>query len=193
MPTIHWEKKNSPHTAHLIEWCKINQDARLKIFSDSAKDAKEEGRTCQQMTTQKNTYMQQLAASVFIDDEDPKVREYFQAHPLAFVKPIQVLPCPPMPTWLLRRCFRLRKKYNEINLQLGQTGAGLSFEELNENEKTKTLLDRLLQTFPWWVDLHGWWRTNPAYNTSFSTADPGQDFAAEAMDVFGKGKGKETA
>ncbi|KAG1809901.1 uncharacterized protein HD556DRAFT_1197598, partial [Suillus plorans] len=166
--TIHWEKKNSPCTARLIKWCKINQDARLKIFSDSAKDAKEEGRTRQQMTTQKNTYMQQLAASVFAGDEDLKVREYFQAHPLAF---------------LLTRCFRLCKKYNEINLQLGQTGAGLSFEELNKNEKTRTLLDRLLQTFPWWVDLHGWWRTNPAYNTSFSTADPGQDFSAEAMDV----------
>lgn len=89
MPTIHWEKKNSPRTARLIKWCKINQDARLKIFSDSAKDAKEEGRTRQQMTTQKNTYMQQLAASVFEGDEDLKVREYFQAHPLAFVKPIQ--------------------------------------------------------------------------------------------------------
>ncbi|KAG1828920.1 hypothetical protein EV424DRAFT_1306111, partial [Suillus variegatus] len=171
MPTIHWEKKNSPRTARLIKWCKINQDARLKIFSDSAKDAKEEGRTRQQMTTQKNTYMQQLAESVFEGDEDLKVREYFQAHPLAFVKPIQ------------GRFTSLRKKYNEINLQLGQAGAGLSFEELNENEKTRTLLDRLLQTFPWWVDLHGWWRTNPAYNTSFSTADPGQDFSAEAMDV----------
>ncbi|KAG0700423.1 hypothetical protein DFH29DRAFT_774835, partial [Suillus ampliporus] len=153
------------------------------IFSDSAKDAKEEGRTHQQMTTQKNTYMQQLAASVFTDDEDLKVREYFQAHPLAFMKPIQVATSVTM----------LRKKYNEINLQLGQTGARLSFEELNENEKMKTLLDCLLQTFPWWVDLHGWWRTHPAYNTSFLTADPGQDFAAEAMDVFGKGKGKETA
>ncbi|KAG2028948.1 hypothetical protein BDR03DRAFT_1056542 [Suillus americanus] len=181
MPTIHWEKKNSPRTTHLIEWCKINQDARLKIFSDSAKDVKEEGRTCQQMTTQKNIYMQQLAASVFADDEDPKVREYYQAHPLAFVKPIQGR----------FTHHELHKKYNEINVQLGQTGAGLSFEELNENEKTRTLLDRLLQTFPWWVDLHGWWRTNPAYNTLFSTADPGQDFAAEAMDVFGKGKHQE--
>ncbi|KAG1906479.1 uncharacterized protein F5891DRAFT_1181889 [Suillus fuscotomentosus] len=120
------------------------------------------------MTTQKNTYMQQLAAAVFTADEDPKVREYFQACPLAFVKPIQ------------GQFTSLHKKYNEINLQLGQTGAGLSFEELNENEKTRILLDCLLQTFPWWVDLHGWWRTNPTY-----------DFKAEALDVFGKGKGKE--
>lgn len=51
-----------------------------------------------------------------------------------------MFPHPSVPTWLLTRYFRLRKKYNEINLQLGQTGAGLSFEELNENEKTRTLL-----------------------------------------------------
>lgn len=88
-PTIHWDKKNSPRTARLIEWCKLNQEARLKIFSDSAKDAKEEGRTRQQMTTQKNAYLQQLATTIFENDEDPKVREYFKAHPLAFTKPIQ--------------------------------------------------------------------------------------------------------
>ncbi|KAI5990738.1 hypothetical protein EDD15DRAFT_2369449 [Pisolithus albus] len=37
---------------------------------------------------------------------------------------------------------------------------------------------------PWWEDLHGFWRTNPSYNTVFSTADPGQDFAAEAQRYF---------
>lgn len=88
-PTIHWDKKNSPRTACLIEWCKVNQEACLKIFSDSAKDAKKEGRTHQQMTTQKNAYLQQLATTIFENDEDPKVREYFKAHPLAFTKPIQ--------------------------------------------------------------------------------------------------------
>ncbi|KAG2742418.1 hypothetical protein P692DRAFT_20645333, partial [Suillus brevipes Sb2] len=163
-------------TAHLIEWCKVNQEARLKIFvtkifSDSAKDVKEEGRTRQQMTTQKNVYLQQLAATIFENDEDPKVREYFKAHPLAFTKPIQSR---------FTSYFSLREKYNEINVQLGQTGAGLSFEAINGNEKMKSILNRLLVAFWWWVDLHGWWRTNPTYNTLFSTADPGQDFAAEA-------------
>ncbi|KAG1809746.1 hypothetical protein EV424DRAFT_1287942, partial [Suillus variegatus] len=168
-PTIHWDKKNSPRTARLIEWCKVNQEAWLKIFSDSAKDAKEEGRTHQQMTTQKNVYLQQLATTIFQNDEDPKVREYFRVHPLAFTKPIQ------------SRFISLRKKYNEINVQLGQTGAGLSFEVISGNEKMKGILGMyLLVVFPWWVDLHGWWRTNPTYNTLFLTADPGQDFAAEA-------------
>ncbi|KAG2053841.1 hypothetical protein BDR06DRAFT_863379, partial [Suillus hirtellus] len=144
------------------------QEAHLKIFSDSTKDSKEEGRTRQQMTTQKNVYLQQLAATIFENDEDLKVREYFKAHPLAFTKPIQ------------SRYFSLHKKYNEINVQLGQTGTGLSFEAINGNEKMRSILDWLLVAFPWWVDLHGWWRTNPTYNTLFSTADPGQDFAPEA-------------
>ncbi|KIK32296.1 hypothetical protein CY34DRAFT_19148 [Suillus luteus UH-Slu-Lm8-n1] len=138
-PTIHWDKKNSPHTACLIEWCKVNQEACLKIFSDSAKDAKEEGRTCQQMTTQKNVYLQQLAATIFENDEDLKVREYFKAHPLAFTKPIQSQ---------FTFYFSLRKKYNEINMQLGQTGAGLSFEAINGNEMIKSMLG-LLVAFPW--------------------------------------------
>jgi hypothetical protein len=90
VPKIYWDtEKTSARTSRLIEWCKINTDARLKIFSDSAKDAKEEGRTRQQMSKQKSTYYQQLAAAVFENDEDTKVRDYFQANPLAFVKPIQ--------------------------------------------------------------------------------------------------------
>jgi hypothetical protein len=51
-----------------------------------------------------------------------------------------------------------------------------------------------LQEFPWWTDLHGWWRTNPAYNTASSVADPGQDFSAEALSAFrGTNKGKGAA
>ncbi|KAG1817538.1 uncharacterized protein BJ212DRAFT_1204489, partial [Suillus subaureus] len=81
------------------------------------------------------------------------------------------------------------KKYNTFNKELGQMGAGLkSIEELNADPHTKTLVDQalaqLLWQFPWWSDLHGWWRTNPAYNIAFLTVDLGQDFASEALDFF---------
>jgi hypothetical protein len=46
------------------------------------------------------------------------------------------------------------------------------------------LTETKLEAFPWWPDLHGWWRTNPAFNTAFSTADPGQDFASAALQHF---------
>ena len=90
LPSIQWDKKNyHPRTAHLIKWCKINEDACLRIFSDSSRDAKQEGHPHQQLTTQKNTYLQQLATAIFENDEDPIIREHFHANPLQFVKPVQ--------------------------------------------------------------------------------------------------------
>jgi len=90
MPTIQWKgEKYTQRTARLIEWCKANEDARLKIFSDSTKDARQEGRARQQMTSQKTKYLQELSAAIFANDEDPKVREHYHKHPLAFVKPVQ--------------------------------------------------------------------------------------------------------
>ncbi|KAG2069315.1 hypothetical protein BDR04DRAFT_710628 [Suillus decipiens] len=58
IPTIQWEKWHSSRTARLIEWCKANDDGRIKLFSDSTKDAKEEGQAQQQMSTQKKNYIQ---------------------------------------------------------------------------------------------------------------------------------------
>jgi hypothetical protein len=104
---------------------------------------------------------------------------------------------------LLIRCFRLKRKYNEFNKSLKQTGAGLTYDELQKNPHTKTLIgglfscapvnytfiylfltDSQLNKFPWWPDLYGWWRTNPAYNTVFSTADSGQNYECAALQHF---------
>ncbi|KAG1826512.1 hypothetical protein EV424DRAFT_1319709, partial [Suillus variegatus] len=171
IPAIYWEKRYSARTSRLIEWCKANDEARIKLFSDSAKDAKEEGRPRQQMSTQKKNHIQQLAAAIFTNDEDPTIRALYEEHPLSFIKPVE------------SQFFRLRKKYNAVNKGLGQTGAGVkSVEELDADPCTKNLVAQLLLQFPWWSDLHGWWRMNPSYNTAFSTADPGQDFASKALE-----------
>ncbi|KAJ8581291.1 hypothetical protein M405DRAFT_847137, partial [Rhizopogon salebrosus TDB-379] len=78
----------------------------------------------------------------------------------------------------------LKKKYNEFNKDLKMTGAGKTYEELQQEPEMKSLIKTKLEAFPWWPDLHGWWRTNPAFNTAFSTADPGQDFASAALQHF---------
>ncbi|KAI6041012.1 hypothetical protein EDC04DRAFT_2566254, partial [Pisolithus marmoratus] len=78
----------------------------------------------------------------------------------------------------------LRKKYNIANKTLSSTGAGLTAMELRENLEMKSLLDKILDTFPCWEDLHSFWRMNPPYNTVFSTANPSQDFAMEAQQFF---------
>ncbi|KAG2335471.1 hypothetical protein BDR05DRAFT_852721, partial [Suillus weaverae] len=174
-------------TSRLIAWCKANDDARIKLFSDSVKDAKEQGRKKKQSGSPKEMYYAQLANAIFSNDEDPEVRLLFQTSPSALIKPVQT------------RFGTLKRKYNEFNKSLKQTGAGLTYDELQKNPQTKTLIgesfscmsvnctfiylflaDSQLSKFPWWPDLHGWWRTNPAYSTVLSTADPGQNYESAA-------------
>ncbi|KAG1838232.1 hypothetical protein C8R48DRAFT_622374, partial [Suillus tomentosus] len=165
---IQWEKTHSARTSRLIAWCKANDDARIKLFSDSVKDAKDQGRKKKQSGTPKETYYLQLASSIFSNDEDPETRLLFSQNPNAFIKPVQT------------RFGTLRKKYNEFNKALKQSGAGMTYEDLQKDPETKTLIDSKLEKFPWWPDLHGWWRTNPAFNTASSSADPGQNFESAA-------------
>ncbi|KAI6001441.1 hypothetical protein EDD15DRAFT_2527414 [Pisolithus albus] len=175
IPTIRWDDKDPnirARTARLLAWCQTNPETRIKLFSDSHLDAVNEGRSRQQMSAQKDTYYQQIAAAVFQNDYDPNIRQLYNRFPAMFVKPIK------------SRFQTLRRKYNEANKSLGSTGAGLTAEEIQDNPELKKLLNKILLNFPWWEDLHGFWRTNPSYNTVFSTGDPGQDFAAEAQQLF---------
>ncbi|KAG2048439.1 hypothetical protein BDR06DRAFT_1013004 [Suillus hirtellus] len=172
---IHWEGAYSACTSWLIAWCKTNDDAHIKLFSDSVKDAKDQGRKKKQSSTPKETYYLQLTNAIFSNDEDPEVWRLFQTKPGALIKPVQ--------TWF-GTCFSLKRKYNEFNKSLKQTGTGLTYNELQKNLQTKTLIDSQLNKFPWWPDLHGWWRTNPAYNTVFSTIDPGQNHESAALQHF---------
>ncbi|KAG1743527.1 hypothetical protein EDD22DRAFT_747036, partial [Suillus occidentalis] len=159
----------SARTSWLIAWCRDNEDSHIKLFSDSVKDAKDQGRKKKQSDIPKETYYLQLADSIFVNDKDPEMRLLFQQNPKAFIKPVQM------------RFQILKKKYNEVNTTLKQMGAGMTFDDLQKDQKTKTLLDSQLEKFPWWPELHGWWRTNPAYNTVSSSADPRQDFESAAL------------
>ncbi|KAG2142016.1 hypothetical protein BD769DRAFT_1316937, partial [Suillus cothurnatus] len=73
-------------TSQLIAWCKANNDAHIKLFSDSVKDAKEQGRKKKQSGTPKETYYSQLANAIFSNDEDPEVWLLFQTKPGALIK-----------------------------------------------------------------------------------------------------------
>ncbi|KIK19893.1 hypothetical protein PISMIDRAFT_50986, partial [Pisolithus microcarpus 441] len=158
-------------TSRLIGWCKTYLDTWIKLFSDSHQEAVNEGHQRQQMSAQKEVYLQQAAAAIFTHDHDVHIRQLYAQYPSVFIKPVKNC---------FQSCFRLRKKYNEANKTLGSTGAGLTAAELRENPEQKKLLDKITENFPWWEDLHGFWRNNPSYNTVFSTANPGQDFTAEA-------------
>ncbi|KIK14155.1 hypothetical protein PISMIDRAFT_72724, partial [Pisolithus microcarpus 441] len=156
----------------LISWCKMYPDTQIKLFSDSHQEAVNEGRRCQQMSAQKEVYFQQVADAVFTHNHDLHIRQLYAQYLSVFVKPIK------------SHFQSLRKKYNDTNKTLGSSGAGLTAIELRERPEMKRLLDKILDTFPWWEDLHRFWRTNPSYNTVCSTADPSQDFATEAQQYF---------
>ncbi|KAI6015717.1 hypothetical protein EDC04DRAFT_2577967, partial [Pisolithus marmoratus] len=156
-------------TTHLISWCKTYLDTQIKLFSDSHQEVVNEGQWCQQMSTQKEVYFQQVADAVFMHDHDLHIQQLYSQYLSVFIKPI-------------KSHFQLLcKKYNGANKTLGSTGVGLTAMELRENLEMKSLLDKILDTFPWWEDLHGFRRMNPSYNTLFRMADPSQDFAMEAQ------------
>ncbi|KAG2054278.1 hypothetical protein BDR06DRAFT_884472, partial [Suillus hirtellus] len=109
----------------LIAWCKANNDACIKLFLDSVKDVKDQGRKKKQSGIPKETYYLQLASSIFSNDEDPETQLLFSQNPNAFIKPVQTQ-------------FRiLRKKYNEFNKALKQSGAGMTYEDLQKDPETK--------------------------------------------------------
>ncbi|KAG1831535.1 hypothetical protein EV424DRAFT_1314251, partial [Suillus variegatus] len=160
----------SARTSQLIAWCKANNDAHIKLFSDSVKDAKDQGRKKKQSGTLKETYYLQLVSSIFSNDEDPETRLLFSQNPNV--------------------CFRLRKKYNEFNKALKQSGAGMTYENLQKDPEMKTLIGGLCSELMiiYFIflqiqnskNLHGWWRTNPVFNIASSSADPGQNFKSAA-------------
>ncbi|KAI6095851.1 hypothetical protein F5141DRAFT_1221350 [Pisolithus sp. B1] len=120
------------------------------------------------MSTQKEVYYQQVAEAVFMHDHNAHIRHLYSQYPSLFIKPIK------------NHFQLLHKKYNEANKTLGATGVGLTSAKLQEHADMKKLLDKIIANFPWWEDLHSFWRTYPSYNMVFSTGDPGQDFANSA-------------
>ncbi|KAF8130520.1 hypothetical protein EV363DRAFT_1166836, partial [Boletus edulis] len=73
----------------------------------------------------------------------------------------------------------LCKKYTEQVKHLGQTGFGLTIEQLQMSAYS-SVVAQIVIDFPWFEDLHRWWKDNPVHNRSFSTAHPEQNFAAQA-------------
>lgn len=86
---IRWDDKDHAHTACLINWCTTNPDDHIKLFSDSHLDVVKEGRSRQQMSSQKETLFRQVAVAIFTNGHDPLVRESYVRYPASFSKLIK--------------------------------------------------------------------------------------------------------
>ncbi|KIK97093.1 hypothetical protein PAXRUDRAFT_767395 [Paxillus rubicundulus Ve08.2h10] len=159
---VQWEKGYSPWMDHLVEWCKANGSTHIHLFSDSSQDAKEEGHEKEQAGQSNAILLLLLVSSIFLHDQN-----------LPFL-------CP----WSSAVSGDLHKKYTKMDQCLGQTGTGQTYDELKSGNGTKNIIGMYVSSFLWWADLHGWWRTNTAYNTVFLSTNKGKKFDSAALVLF---------
>ena len=76
-------KKNS-----LLDWLEENPADRQKLFSDSTKDAKDEGRRKRVAKGTKSEFHKLIATYVFSVDVDEAVRADFAVNPINYTKSV---------------------------------------------------------------------------------------------------------
>ncbi|KAH9011332.1 hypothetical protein EDB84DRAFT_1590706 [Lactarius hengduanensis] len=168
-PRVQWD---NPRTERLIDWLEDNPEDRQRLFSDSSHDAKKENRMRRVAKGSKSTFHVKMAEYIFSVDADARVREEVKADTKKYAKAVE------------NRIMHLKRKYREVNLELGRTGAGLTVEEIREDENLTNLLDKLLSGFPSWERLHGFWRTLPSFNPHSVSSEPGQDLEGDTMETL---------
>ncbi|KAH9023311.1 hypothetical protein EDB84DRAFT_1247596, partial [Lactarius hengduanensis] len=164
---VQWD---DPRTERLIDWLEDNPEDRQRLFSDSSHDAKKENRTRRVAKGSKSTFHIKMAKYIFSVDADAWVCEEVKADTKKYAKAVE------------NRI--MHASTCEVNLELGRTGAGLTVEEIQEDENLTNLLDKLLSGFPAWKRLHGFWRTLPSFNPHLVSSEPGQDLEGDAMETL---------
>ncbi|KAJ7642519.1 hypothetical protein B0H17DRAFT_836452, partial [Mycena rosella] len=164
-------KWSDPRIERVIDWLETNVVDRQKLFSDSSKEAAEEGRKKRVAKGSKSVYYTAMAKAVFSVDHNDKLRDAVQTKLDELGKSIENV------------LTRLKSTYKEFNAELGQTGAGLEDSDITLNSDIYNKIDELKEKFnlPYWDRLHGFWRTLPNFNPTVVDSEPGLDVAAEAL------------
>jgi hypothetical protein len=149
MMRISW---TTARTERLLDWLEENPVDRQKLFSDSTKDAKDEGRRKRVAKGTKSEFHKLIAVYVFSVDADKGVRDDFVVNSGNYTKSVD--------NYLGRYVFsffsfnsyssassRLRKEYRLFNEKLGQTGAGLKYEDVEEGSTLSNLIGLFLFSF----------------------------------------------
>ncbi|KAJ7163659.1 hypothetical protein C8R46DRAFT_902539, partial [Mycena filopes] len=165
---IRW---NDTRIERVIDWLEINVDDRHKLFSDSLKDTAEEQRKKHVAKGSKFVYYTAIAKAVFRVNDDEKIRDACKEKLEDLAKSTENV------------ITRLKSTYKEFNTELGQTGAGLDYDQIDVGSDIYNKIDELNEKYklPYWERLHGFWRTLPNFNPTVKMAEPGQDIAAEAL------------
>ncbi|KAJ7191271.1 hypothetical protein GGX14DRAFT_407338 [Mycena pura] len=173
---VNW-LKNPAWTDDLIAYLSENPLFRIKLFSDSTAEAKQAGRKKLVGKDGKPQQYAVLAEYVFKNSPGPEQARY-ASNPGKYATAVETR---------LRRLKTEYKAYVEI---LGATGAGLDPEQVTVGSKIESLIGDIRSKWPWWDDLHAFWRELPNYNPiGVQSSEPGTDHAAEAEALFDNGAG----
>ncbi|KAF8319479.1 uncharacterized protein EI90DRAFT_3132586 [Cantharellus anzutake] len=145
-PKVQWDT-NERWTERPIEYLTNHLDVRLKMFSDSVKDARKESRKKVVGSKPKVEYYREIAKAVFDVEGEPDRGAYL-------MEPERYATC--------LRSDHL-KTYTRYRKMLQQTGEGLKDEDEDKNEMHRNQLEMIHASFPWWNTLHGWWSEHPKY------------------------------
>jgi hypothetical protein len=140
MMRISW---TTARTERLLDWLEENPVDRQKLFSDSTKDAKDEGRRKRVAKGTKSEFHKSIAIYVFSVDADKGVRDDFAANGGNYTKSVDNYLGRYVFFYtfqLMLTSFRLRKEYRLFNEKLGQTGAGLKCEDVQEGSALSNLI-----------------------------------------------------
>ncbi|KAJ6471178.1 hypothetical protein DFH09DRAFT_1220511 [Mycena vulgaris] len=165
---VNWIQ-NPSWTEALITYLCEHPEFRIKLFSDSTAEAKQQGRP---KLVGKDGRPQQytvLAAYIFKEDEKEQVR--YASNPPKYATAVET------------RLRRLKREYKVHVGVLGATGAGLLPDQVTEGSNIASLLDAIRAKWPWWDDLHPFWRELPNYNP-VGVQSSGTDHASDAQSLF---------
>jgi hypothetical protein len=130
----------------LLDWLEENPEDCQKLFSDSSKDSKDEGRHKHVAKSIKSEFHKMIATSVFSVDDDTNIHADFHSNPVNYIKSVdnyitQLVFFRLHPYSMhLHSSYRLRKEYHSFNKKLGQTGAGLQYEDREEGSNLQNLV-----------------------------------------------------
>ncbi|KAJ7074852.1 hypothetical protein B0H15DRAFT_957044 [Mycena belliarum] len=174
---VNWAK-NSQWTDLLVSYLTENPTFRIKLFSDSTADAKKEKRAKQVAKDGKTVQYGVLAKHIFADDNNEAPR--YANDPVKYATSVET------------RLRRLKKEYIKILTRIGATGAGIDPELIRAGSQLDSLIGEVRDSWPWWDDLHAFWRELPNYNPiGVQSSEPGTDHASAAADIFAQTGGEE--
>ncbi|KAJ7799038.1 hypothetical protein B0H13DRAFT_2688805 [Mycena leptocephala] len=101
-----------------------------------------------------------LAKNIF--QEDPKEQARYANNPGKYATATETPLC------------RLKNEYQDLVKKLGATGSEI-----------EGLIGKIHEDWPWWDELHSFWRELPNYNpVGIQSSEPGTDHAAEASNLL---------